>query len=96
MCLNRISIIPNDNPAHPVASLPADFVKEIIAMQIDANSGWAPDNDGLIDNRVTVCPSCGAPGMNTCWGYWLFTCGAEVGSDGDETEPCKVPMAGTR
>ena len=84
----RHRIIQNDNPEHPVSGLPSEFVKEITGAQVDANKGWAPDNAGLIDNRVINCPSCRAPGMNTCWGYWAFTCGAEVGSDGDMSEPC--------
>lgn len=85
----RDRIIPNDNPAHPVSGLPADFVNAITESQVQANKGWAPDNEGLIDNRVAHCPVCAAPGMNTCWGYWAFTCGSEVGSDGEFTGDCK-------
>lgn len=84
----RDRIIPNDNPAFPVASLPPDFVREITRAQVEGNKGWAPDNDGLIDNRVVNCPDCNAPGMNTCWGYWAFTCGAEIMPDGEISEPC--------
>lgn len=84
-------IIPNDNADHPVNTLPTEFVAAITASQIDANKGWAPDADCLIDERVTHCPQCNAPGMNTCWGYWLFTCGAEVMPDGEITEPCCSP-----
>lgn len=79
----RKRVIPNDNPRHPLESLPPAFVTGITNAQIEANKGWAPDNDGLIDQRVAECPECKAPGMNTCWGYWAFTCGAEVGPDGD-------------
>lgn len=81
-------IIPNDNPDHPVESLPANFVAAITESQVAANKGWAPENTGLIDNRVATCPDCGAPGMNTCWGYWAFTCGAEIGTDGEPNEAC--------
>jgi len=83
-------IIPNDNSRHAVASLPPKFVLEITSAQVHANRGWAPDNHGLIDNRVAECPSCGALGMNTCWGFWLFTCGAEVMPDGEISKPCKT------
>jgi hypothetical protein len=82
--------IPNDNPKYPVSSLPPDFVAEITSSQIEANKGWAPENDKLIDNRVANCPMCKAPGMNTCWGYWKFTCGAEVLTCGDVSESCKA------
>lgn len=84
------TIIPNDNPKHPVESLPADFVAAITAAQINANKGWAPENDGLIDHRVFNCPDCGAPGMNTCYGYIAYTCGAEILSDGTPDEACGV------
>lgn len=84
----RDRIIPNGNRDFPVGSLPKDFVSAITASQIEANKGWAPDNDGLIDRRVVNCPRCGAPGMNTCWGYWAFTCGAEIMPDGAVCEPC--------
>jgi hypothetical protein len=84
----RSRVIPNDNPDHPVASLPDDFVAAITESQLQANKGWAPEADSLIDNRVVECPDCKAPGMNTCWGYWAYTCGAEVLSDGDQIKPC--------
>lgn len=85
----RDRIIQNDNPAHPVESLPPDFVAKMREGQISANKGWAPDADDLIDRRVVNCPDCGAAGMNTCWGYWEFTCGAEILPDGEPNEPCK-------
>lgn len=82
--------IPNDNPTYSVADLPAEFVDSIRKMQIDANKGWAPDADDLHDCRVVHCPTCKAPGLNTCWGVWQFTCGAEVHSDGEVSEPCEA------
>lgn len=85
-------IIQNDNPAHPIESLPPEFVAAIRKSQFEANKGWAPDADDLIDRRVTICGKCGAPGMNTCWGVWGFTCGAEVFPDGEVCEPCCSPI----
>lgn len=42
-----------------------------------------------IDAREFKCPSCQAPGFNTGFGYFKFTCGAEVLTvDGDFTEAC--------
>lgn len=43
-----------------------------------------------LDLRQVECPACRAPGFNTGWGAWRFTCGAEVlgGEDVDFTEPC--------
>lgn len=81
-------IIKNDNPTVSVISLPLDFVEAIAEAQIQANKGWAPDMDGLIDLRVVECPVCSAPGMNTCWGYWKFTCGAKIFSDGEVETFC--------
>lgn len=71
--------------------LPAEFVAEIRSAQIEGNSGWAPDMDDLIDRRVVYCPDCGAGGMNTTWGYWRFTCGAEILTDGEPSVPCPSP-----
>ena len=71
-----------------VSELSPEFVAEITAAQIEANKGWAPDIDGLIDRRVTECPKCLSLGMNTCWGYWAFECGFELTPDGDESAPC--------
>ena len=34
------------------------------------------------------CEHCGALGLNTGWGWWAFTCGAEVLSDGHVDVPC--------
>lgn len=85
-------IIQNDHPILAVDGLDADFVTAITGSQIAANKGWAPDMTGLIDRRIIQCPSCKAAGMNTCWGYWAFECGAEVLSDGEPCEPCGTPQ----
>lgn len=44
----------------------------------------------LVDARRFSCPSCGAAGFNSGWGYCVFTCGAEVtnGEDGEFTAEC--------
>lgn len=70
-----------DNVSH-------DFLLSITDAQVSANKGWNPDNTDLIDKRVVACEQCKAPGMNTCYGYWAFECGAQIGSDGEEHEPC--------
>jgi hypothetical protein len=42
-----------------------------------------------IDARQVECPECNSPGFNTGWGYWAFTCGGELLSDGTcWSEPC--------
>jgi hypothetical protein len=74
--------------ADAVDALPPEFVTAITDAQIAANKGWRPEGKTLVDWRINHCPDCGAPGMNTCWGYWAFTCGAEVLSNGDIDEPC--------
>lgn len=84
----RSRIIQNRNRKKDVADLPAEFVAAITESQIGANKGWAPDADDLIDRRVEICPDCGAGGMNTCWGYWAFECGAEILGDGEPTKLC--------
>ena len=81
-------VILNDNPHLSPDDCGAEFVAAIRASQIEANKGWAPDADDLIDRRMVNCPDCGGPGMNTCWGYWAFECGAEIGGDGDVNQPC--------
>lgn len=53
------------------------------------NAGFNDRNGHpLADLREAHCEGCGAPGFNTGWGYWKHTCGAEVLSDGEESEPC--------
>lgn len=42
----------------------------------------------VIDLREAECPDCQSPGYNTGWGHWRFTCGAEILSDGEPSEPC--------
>lgn len=44
----------------------------------------------LIDIRQAACPECGAPGFNTGWGIFAYTCGAETltDEDGGFAEPC--------
>ena len=42
-----------------------------------------------IDLRETKCPRCDASGFNTGWGYWAFTCGAEILSDGTKSKSCE-------
>lgn len=41
-----------------------------------------------IDIREAHCPHCDAPGFNTGWGFYRFTCGLEVLSDGEESSGC--------
>jgi hypothetical protein len=41
-----------------------------------------------IDLREVECPTCEAPGFNTGWGYWRFTCGAETLTCGEPSAPC--------
>ena len=43
-----------------------------------------------IDIRQGECPECAAPGFNTGWGVWRFTCGAELHGDSGVAEPCGV------
>lgn len=81
-------VIQNDHPTVTVEHLVPAFVAAITEAQINANKGWAPDASNLIDRRIVECPDCKAPGMNTCWGYWAFECGAEILSDGEQSEPC--------
>lgn len=33
----------------------------------------------LLDMRQAPCPVCKSPGFNTGWGFFLHTCGAEIG-----------------
>lgn len=44
----------------------------------------------LLDLRQASCPQCRAPGFNTGWGYFAFTCGAEVSGD-EMMAPCSAP-----
>lgn len=45
-----------------------------------------------IDTREVHCANCGASGFNTGWGYWHFSCGLELLSDGEgECSPCAAP-----
>jgi len=41
-----------------------------------------------LDLRETYCVDCTAPGFNTGWGVWRFTCGAETHTDGELATPC--------
>ena len=84
----RDRIIQNDIQACADTVLPEDFSAGILSAQILANKGWAPDMDGLIDRRIVDCPKCGGAGMNTCFGYWAFVCGAEILPDGEIDAPC--------
>lgn len=55
-------------------------------------AGFGP----YLDLRQAHCPHCEAPGFNTGWGFWQFTCGLELlaGDEGIEDEPCgKVAAA---
>ncbi|MCK6440360.1 MAG: hypothetical protein L6Q71_09195 [Planctomycetes bacterium] len=47
----------------------------------------------VVDLRVCRCPDCNSKGFNTGWGYWLFSCGAEILSDGTPGEPCSAKQA---
>lgn len=68
------------------------FVEAITEAQVRANLGWRPDGKDIVDKRIVECPNCGAPGMNTCWGYWAFTCCAEVLVDDEGyVEGCGAP-----
>lgn len=40
------------------------------------------------DRREAKCPDCGAVGFNTGWGYWHFTCSAEILTCGEIDVPC--------
>lgn len=42
----------------------------------------------VIDLREGRCPDCKAIGFNTGWGYFAYTCGAEILSDGEEGKQC--------
>lgn len=86
--IDRARVIQNDHPQLTVGDLDPLFVAAITESQTLANKGWAPDATDLIDRRIVECPDCGASGMNTCWGYWAFECGAEILSDGEPSEPC--------
>lgn len=44
-----------------------------------------------IDLREPRCLDCGASGFNTGWGYFQYTCGLEVMSDGEPCAPCGNP-----
>lgn len=39
------------------------------------------------DRRVVQCPSCGADGYNSGWGFWHFECGAEILTSGHADAP---------
>lgn len=46
-----------------------------------------------VDVREMKCAECGSSGFNTGLGYWQFSCGLEVLSDGDECAPCRSGAA---
>lgn len=74
------------------------FVERIKSEQVAANSGWKKPPTDFVDRRVFTCPTCKAPGLNTCFGYVAFTCGSEWMPDGDddwsESKPCDSPHGG--
>jgi len=77
-----------------IDDLPSDFLEEITAAQVEANQGWKPENTELIDTRIFDCPECDGPGMNTCYGYIAYACGAElVVGDDHLSEPCMAATA---
>lgn len=89
-------VIKNNNQFYSIANLPREFRDGILEAQIAANKGWAPDNKGFIDERIAHCPTCQALGMNTCFGYWAFVCGADIMPDGEVSEPCgTLPLQNT-
>lgn len=47
----------------------------------------------VVDLREAHCPQCSAPGFNTGWGVWKFTCGAEVHTDEEGTFAEHCPKA---
>lgn len=65
---------------------------------ISQQSAGFEDRKGrpVADLREVKCPTCGAPGFNTGWGYWKHACGAEVLTDGEESEPCNAKQEPTR
>lgn len=63
----------------------AERMKALAAAIINQQrAGFGP----YADIRESKCPACEASGFNTGWGYWAFTCGAEIISDGTPAEPC--------
>ncbi|OWU80454.1 hypothetical protein [Phaeobacter sp. 22II1-1F12B] len=79
--------------AEALEALSPAFIRAIADAQIEANKGWRPDGKTLVDVRVHFCPECGAPGLNTCWGYWAHVCGAGFDSEGYTTRACDVQLA---
>ena len=65
-----------------------DFVAEARDAQIKANAGWEKPPSDFVDTRIFECPDCKSPGLNTCWGYVAYVCGAEILSEGEVSEPC--------
>ncbi len=51
-------------------------------------AGFKTKRGPLVDLRQMACPTCGSPGFNTGWGYFLFSCGEEVLSDGEARRQC--------
>lgn len=41
-----------------------------------------------LDTREMHCACCQASGFNTGWGFWEFSCGMTILSDGEQDEPC--------
>lgn len=69
-------------------TLNPEFVAGIKESQIEANAGWKKPPTDFVDTRIFHCPSCKAPGLNTCWGIVRYTCGAAYLSDGENETPC--------
>lgn len=59
-----------------------DCLAAAIANQQAANFGT------YLDVRELNCADCGASGFNTGWGFWQFSCGLEVLSDGEVCCDC--------
>ena len=45
----------------------------------------------VIDMREAKCAVCEAPGFNTGWGFFAFTCGAEILNDEEGTPSTSCP-----
>lgn len=44
-----------------------------------------------VDARQVDCPTCGAPGFNSGWGYWSFACGGQMLTSEDAAATCEGP-----
>jgi hypothetical protein len=66
-----------------------DLLTECLSAQRDAGFTFE-------DRREEKCPDCKAPGYNTGWGYWAFTCGAEILTCGEIDVPCAAGGAKER